>query len=241
MIITPTLMCLLAQSVSEGQHGVILKQSTVSISTYSSSERDVLVFDTVVVNSSDFTLLNARFYAVVSTRNGTSFPVEIRCGQDCPRWFGVGASFKASRKFLSPWPFKPEEVTQSTIQATDGLKVIEKSGERFSGFIAKDIPCFKDYAQTKLLAGLMLRKKVSELLEYGCISAVETPLEVTVKLGADIVIIGTSKVKIVHILLSDDRYRVGLTETQSSSHLADGWVSADSLTRDTIFGTEPIH
>lgn len=141
--------------------------------------------------------------------------------------------------FGQPTKFWPEDFDSVEFTLEKAERLTTNNGFHFRGFVAKDEGCLNDYLATKSMAGVALRKKLAELLEYECGFVVEKAqeahiLEETKKSFA----LGKDRFSAVQIILWDEGVRLGL---DPPPHFSDsGWVLASDLVPGKVLITEQI-
>ena len=104
------------------------------------------------------------------TSDGKTFSYEVAGETD-----DSGVVTKFIRKFIPPFEYKLADISKIQIVAMSGTTLEFESRESFAGFMAKDPGCMKDLLKAKRQEGLAERKALAELLQYGCIKAIEGP------------------------------------------------------------------
>jgi hypothetical protein len=203
-------------------------------------KKDIPDFRGTIKNVSGRILLRVSITGIVHMKDGSAvrFTVGGACDKGAPPC-DLGEDFvhEAQTMFGQPSKFYQEdfESVEFTLEAKQ-LKT--EAGFHFAGFVAKDEGCFNDYLATKSLKGIALRKKLAELLGYGCGFVVEMPLQAHILDEKKTFTIGQKKFTGVHIFLTDIGIQLGL---DSPSHHNDfGWVLIDALEPGTVLTLEDI-
>lgn len=195
----------------------ILGIDGITIGTFSAYFKEhIPSFAAKVTNVSGLPLNNVEIEVRAILTNGTSFtftPVDITGPLgDIDAKFNLKdkASVKIQAAFEKPWPFRPDSMSEVEISAKWSMAWTEK-GMRFDGFLAKDKPCLRDYVQATLEGGLAGRKKIAELLTYGCGEAISSKPQASIE-KAESILVNGKKDEALLLFLSDD-----LAELKSSS------------------------
>lgn len=190
-------------------------------------------------------LLAVSITGIVHKKDGSSvtFKLDSVCGDAiAPCEFQKNFTHEATYPFPQPWPFKPADFESLEFSLDKAQRLTTEDGFHVSGFIAKDEGCFSDYLATKALTGVALRKKLVELVEYGCGFVIEQPqqaepLPKTKKSFG----VGAKKVAAVMVVLHDEKLALGYGLSQLSPHfLETGWVIASALVPGPVLTTREI-
>lgn len=221
----------------------VVTVSAVQMFRYSDYfKEDIPDFHGTVKNISGEKLLRVSITGTVHKKDGSvvKFNLDSACGASvAPCDFQKDFVHEATYLFPQPWPFKPGDFDSIEFILEKAQRLNTKDGFHFSGFVAKDEGCFNDYLATTSLTGLALRKKLVELVEYGCGFIVEKSqaaniLENTTKTFR----VGTKKLSGVKIYLSDEGILLGL---EPSPHFSDsGWVLLSALEPGPVLIAEEI-
>ena len=204
-------------------------------------KEDIPVFQGIVVNVSGARLLGVTVAGTVHKKDGTvvKFNLDGVCKSLPPCEFPKDFTHDAMYLFSQPWPVKPPEFDSVEFTLDTAQRLITEDGFHFAGFIARDEGCFNDYLTTQSLTGLILRKKLVELVEYGCGFIVEKPEAVFVgpkkTLG-----VGAKKVAAVLVDLGVYRENVLMGLKQQPYWFEAGWVQASALIPGPVLTTEEI-
>jgi hypothetical protein len=198
------------------------------------------VFQATVKNVSGEKLLGVSIVGTVHKKDGTV--VEFRpyiCDTlifcDFPKSF----SHETTYPFGQPWPLYPADFVSVEFALQSAKRLTTKDGFRFSGFVSKDEGCLADYLATTSLTGVLLRKKLTELVEYGCGFVVDSPQGVLVLDGSKKTFgVGAKKVAAVHVIVLDEAILLG--QGRSPHALEDGWVLASGVVRGPVLEVEEL-
>ena len=204
-------------------------------------KEDIPAFQGIVKNVSGEKLLGVSVAGIVHKKDGTviKFRLDSVCETVAPCDFPKGFTHEVTYPFPQPWPFKPADFDSLEFTLEKAQRLTTEDGFHFSGFISKDEGCFNDYLATKSLTGVILRKRLVELVEYGCGFALETPqavgvLDKTKKTFGT----GAKKVAAVQVYILDEGVFLG---HERSPHFLDtGWVPVSALIPGPVLTTEEI-
>ena len=191
-----------------------------------------VVFRTMLKNELNEPLSGAKIVGGIQKKDGqiiTFVPQPITDDlklKPFPRVFA--GDFNQQIAYVFPSGTNPSDFRKIEFFLTDGRLFTTKPGFHVSGFIAKDEGCFKDYLETQKLAGLALRKRLAELLEYGCGFVVERPEAVAVALRKTFVLSPQSKVAGANVMLTEEE-AIALDLDIPSRPFRTGWVPASAL------------
>lgn len=153
--------------------------------------------------------------------------------------------------FSERWPpDSPADIASVEFRLESAIHVITTEGFHFSGFIAKDEGCLKDYLSTKLLAGVVPGEKLKELVGCDCGSVLEKPLAVAIS-GQKGLWIGANEVLADNVVLYDETlnadamWRILATEYArlhpgSSARFKLGWVLMSELVLGPVLTIEQL-
>lgn len=230
----------------------VVKIDNVKMFRYSDYfKEDTPAFQGTVTNITDEKLFGVSIVGNVHKKDGTG--VKFKLDSVCERYveglsrpitlspcdFPKGFTHKATQPFMRPWPFTPGDFDSVDFTLESAQRLTTEDGFHVSGFVAKDEGCFNDYLATKSLTGVILRKKLVELIEYGCGFVLENPqaadiFDKTKKLFG----VGTKKVAAVQVMLLDEGIFLG---HERSAHFGDtGWVLVSSLAPGPVLKREEI-
>ncbi len=220
---------------------VLLKISNIKMFRYSNYfKEDIPVFQATVANVAGEKLLGVSVAGTVRKKDGSivKFSLDSIC-KDRSCDLEKDSVHNATFPFLQPWPFSQADIqsVEFSLAAAKHLRTIE--GFHVSGFIAKDEGCLSDYIDTKSLAGLALRKKLVELVEFGCGFIVDKPISaILLPSTKKTVGTGTKKSTVIQVFLRDEGVFVGLDPSPHS--LKDGWIATSALVPGKVLTTEDL-
>jgi hypothetical protein len=195
--------------------------------------KEIPDFKAALKNVSGGRLLRVSITGIVHKKDGSL--VKFNLGGD----FQEDSIHDATYMFGQPTKFWPEDLDSVEFTLEKAERLTTKDGFHFKGFVAKDEGCLNDYLATKSLAGVALRKRLAELLEYECGFVVENAQEAHVlEETKKSFTLGKNKFSAVQIILWDEGIRLGL---DPSPHFSDsGWVLLSTLVPGKVLITEQI-
>jgi hypothetical protein len=195
-------------------------------------KQDIPAFEGTLKNVSGGRLLRVFINGVVHKKDGSVIHFDLCTACD----FEKDSAHEVSYAFGQPTKFYPADFDSVafTLEKAERLRV--EDGFHFSGFVANDEGCFNDYLATKSLMGVMLRKKLDELLKYDCGFIVEKAQEVRL-LQKKTFSLGSRKVAAEQIIIWD---RLAVLGTTGPDFGRTGWVLLNSLEPGDVLTTEQI-
>jgi hypothetical protein len=205
-------------------------------------KEDIPHFQGTVKNTSGERLLGVSIAGIVHKKDGTvvKFGLGSICGGAALCDLPKGFTHEAMYLFSQPWPLKPADFDSLEFTLERAKRLITEDGFHFSGIISKDQGCFSDYLATKTLTGVLLRKKLLELVEYGCGFVVEAPQEALVLEYSKAAFgVGTKRVAAVEVDL------LGLVDVlmgnkPPSFPFSTGWVPRSTLVPSPVLRAAEI-
>ena len=193
---------------------------------------DIPAFEGTIQNISGLPLHLYEVSAYVHKKDG-SVAVFSVCGGPGAYCQGGTLPINASKEvrygFVEPWPFTKDNFESVEFEISSGYRpATEKDGYEVEGFLAKDEGCFKDYVSALSLEGIELRKKMSELLGYGCGSVIEKTTA-AVALEKKVFVVGKKRVTGLSVLLCDEQEILGFEPSLSPKMERTGWVSTNAI------------
>jgi hypothetical protein len=221
----------------------VIKIEDVKLSRYSDYfKEEIPIFRGMVHNVSGSRLLTLSVVGSIHTKNGNAFEFTLDsiCKSSLACDLDKDAVVEATYSFSQPWKFMPPDIESVELVLKKGQRLVGKEGYHVSGFIAKDQGCLNDYVSATTLSGLALRKKMAELLEFGCGFVVDKPLQALLT-DNDIKILKSaskSKTTGLRVGLLDERIFLGIEP--SPHNLESGWVAIGALEPGLVLCTESI-
>ena len=235
--------------VKDRNGALVLSVANVKLFRYSDYfKKEIADFQGTIKNLSGESLLRVSITGIVHKKDGSvvEFTPDVcrsppslppRPLYDCDE----NSIYDSRCPFGQPSPFTSAEFESLNFRLDSAERIRRTDGFHVSGFIAKDEGCFSDYLATRSLTGVALRKKLVELVEYGCGFVLDRPLqakpvEFTKKA------FGTGPKKVVAILVSlfDERLLVGNPKDPSPYSTEFGWVLVSALDPGPVLTTEQI-
>lgn len=222
--------------VKDRNGAVVLIVDNVKMFRYSEYfKEDIPDFQGTVKKVSDDRLFGVSICGIVHRKDGGTVKFDLAIEDDSKR----GWTHKAIYPFRRPWPFQPADFDSVEFMLDRAQRLTTEEGLHVAGFIAKDEGCLKDYLATESLAGVTLRKKLAELLEYGCGFVADPPLAATISEGSKKTFgVGAKKVAVIKVFLLDEGSALGRERSRHAFEF--GWVPVAALTPGPVLTREEI-
>jgi hypothetical protein len=203
-------------------------------------KESIPVFQGTVKNASSENLFGVSVAGFVRKKDGTVIRFK-------PYICGTSTSCDTLKTFVhettypfgQPWPFRPAEFDSVEFVLESAQRVTTKDGFHASGFVAKDEGCLNDYLGTRSLTGVNLRKKLVDLVEYGCGFFLEHPEAAGVLSGKKKMFgTGAKRVAAVEIIIVGEEILPG---QRSGPHVSEyGWIQESALSPGRVLILEQI-
>jgi hypothetical protein len=194
-----------------------------------------LLFRAFLKNVSGQTVLNVSIEGTVHKKDGTSERFDPECISPNLDFSPLPAVLPKDSGHEVAYVF--DGVTLANLDSVEftlqrARRLTTKDGSHVSGFISKDEGCFRDYLATIELTGVAVRKKLAELLEYGCGFVIEKPAEAS-PMNKKAFVVGAKKAFGIQVELMDAEY--SLLGIEPPSHpFSSGWVLDAALVHDGV-------
>jgi hypothetical protein len=239
---------------------VIMIQSVKMVRYSEYFKTEIPTFQAIVQNISGEKLFNVVIVGLLHMKDRSIVKFRLDARNDLPKNFTYeanGASFKLDgsdsvdagyvpvNAMAPPWPLKPADFDSVEFYLGSAQRYTTHDGLRVSGFIAKDEGCFTDYLATKSLTGVTLRKKLVELIQYGCGFVIEEPQMAIILANSQKAFgVGNKRVTAVRVMLSDEgQFLLGVDAERhtAAAHWGEtGWILSNVPVRGHLLGTEDI-
>ena len=192
-------------------------------------------FTAVMTNIAGEDIINPVLTGTIHLRGGAMVRFPVYPTQVIPKTLAQG---RVGYSFLKPWSFSKEsDISGVEFRLEEAQHFAAMDGFRISGFIAKDEGCLKDYFAARSLDGIALRKKLAELVQYGCGAFADPPMTTGAAIRKRALLIGSKRIAIVAALFEDEGSQIPGAEHRDNRI---GLALFDELRPSKILTTEEI-
>lgn len=159
------------------------------------------------------------FEFTVTTPNGPAAFTVASGEWGFPSHMPIGAFGQIQRGFIQPYPYTVEaRPTTLSVRLKHAIRRAAVIADLYQGLVMKDAECYEDFVAAMNAQGVAKRKKLTELMTYGCATDLPEPHKVSK-------ILSRTKSGGVHaILINHDAAPPG----------AEGWIPTALITKGTF-------